>query len=49
MLKRLLALIALATAIGVAACSPAATTAPTLAVPGATGTPAASELPLTSP
>jgi hypothetical protein len=44
MLKRLLALLALATAVGLAACSPAATSNPTLTL----GTPAASELPTSS-
>lgn len=42
MLKRVLAIFAFSAAIGLAACSPAATTSPTLVV----GTPAATDLPL---
>jgi hypothetical protein len=47
MFKRLFALLALAASIGIAACSPGATTSPTLG-PTVTESPSAS-LPLTSP
>jgi len=40
MLKRILVIIAFAASIGLAACGPAATTAPTVGAPAPTDTPA---------
>jgi hypothetical protein len=53
MVKRVLALLAFAAAVGLSACGPGATTAPTLVVPGASeaplGTAGPTEAPLVSP